>query len=226
MRSLAIVTTFVLCASACNFYGTPTAVLSPSPSASPTSGEWTTVVRRTGDTSITIMLPPTWQAVDLDPKTIGNSYAKLASANPAFGSANSVETFRQLAAKGVVLYALDNDPVARQRFATNLQVLVQDYSGSDDIDSIAKQLGDQYERSVKAKVTPLVHVKIGTDDAAQLRVDYTATVAGRALDISLLQVVLLKPGRVHALAFTTLKDQFDSYRPAFDRIALSYRTGA
>ena len=204
---------------------TPSATPSPTPVPSATiPAGWTLVEKKTQTGQASFALPPTWRVIDLDADTVARSFAAIASANPDFGKAFTLDQMRSLGAAGLYVYGFDFDPTtASSGFLTNMNALTQATKVTFTLDSFAQLNAGQIEVQLKAKTISSTKVRVGALDGIRNVYEYSLNGAQGVTAVVVEQWYMIANSYPHVLSFTTAKSLYDTYKLVFEQIGMSYR---
>ena len=189
--------------------------------------DWTTLTKNTESGRVTFAMPPSWRAIELDADTLARSYQQLASSNPEFGRAITLDQMKNLGAAGLYAYAFDFGPSSTSTgFATNMNAYTKAQKVLASVDVLAQSSAAQLDVQLKAKMVSTDKLRIGNADAVRNVYEYALSRPdGTSVPLVGEQYYLVINDFPHVLTFTTPKPAYESYRKTFEQMAMTFRVG-
>jgi hypothetical protein len=170
-----------------------------------------------------VALPPTWEAIPLDPKTLDQNLAEAIRRTPELR--NAEEQIRKLVAGGVVFFALDKSSLPTGS-TTNLNVAKAPHEGPASLDEAVKDMLKVYG-DMPGLAGHVMHRSIqlhsGQDAECISYKQTTISAQGRPDSTAFNQYVVLRGRQVFLLNFATKAQKEAENKPSFDNIAQSFR---
>lgn len=180
--------------------------------------DWT--IHDVPDSNISIALPPDWQAIDLDPHTVGDSIMLVSEDYPAYAGYLWVQ-LPGMISQGTSFFGYDStSETIENGYATSISLLVEPLSESESLDyylnSSVELLTMMWgsEQTIQSET-----VKLPAGEAGRLQYNIElATPEGEPLDITLVQYLLLHEENAYIFTFASIADQADTYLDEFASI--------
>jgi hypothetical protein len=170
-----------------------------------------------------IGLPPGWVKFDLSQNDLQSGISEMQKANPNLASALTGE-MASMASQGIKLFAVDKyGNFASTGFATNLNVIKLELPGDTSLDQLSEQSVNEMKQQLHTD-TPIKFFKnrLSVNSGEALRLQYSINIntpAGKALDVSFTQYLVINDGYYYIVTFTTTDGEFAGYANAFDKSA-------
>jgi hypothetical protein len=146
---------------------------------------------------IKVALPSSWRAVDAKHVLTSAQLQALERENPELGSALSAMT---QPGSPVKFFAFD--PVARQQFATNLNVVVSPIGQKINFDLYASALASEIHSLSSVSQLKTTRVTLPGGPAVRLSYRLDFTVRGKRIQVATLQYGFLRGGGTQSVVFT------------------------
>lgn len=172
--------------------------------------DWT--VHDVPDDNISIALPPDWQAIDMDPHTVGDSIMLISEDYPAYASYLWVQ-LPGMISQGTSFFGYDStSETIDNGYATNINLLVEPLSESESLDFYLDSSAELITMmwGMEQTIEPET-VKLPAGEAGRLQYDIElATPEGDPLNITLVQYLLLHEENAYIFTFATTSDQAET----------------
>jgi hypothetical protein len=172
-----------------------------------------------------VALPPTWEEIALDQKTLEASLKVIKEQNPQIAAMLEGQVY-DLIAFGCKFFGLDLAPEATATgFATNVNILKQSLGAEVSLDFYVQVNVGQLEKMANV-VKPVSHRRVnlvaGEGEELQYRMNM-ALPTGETIAVSITQYAVIKGQDAYVVTLATTADQAERYAPIFEKIGQSFQ---
>ena len=165
-----------------------------------------------------LALPPHWAQVDYK----ADGFDEMLKHNPQLKGL--LGNFKQTINSQIKFYAVDENSI-KTGSITNLNVIRFPCARWDDLDSILKQSFEELEKLPNI-AKPIEHERVEAKSGNYERVRYKLAMQspfGQKVDVTVMQMVLVKDGTVVVLSMGCRADLESNYQETFEKIEQSFK---
>jgi hypothetical protein len=191
----------------------------PAPATTTTAASGDLEVYEVESAGFALGVPQSWNATSVDDFRESGALEEVAEENP-----NLAPFLEALQQPDSVMKFIAGDPELREKFSTNVNVIVEDLPDGVDAEAYEQANLTNIRQGLRLE-GDIAESRIDTEAGEALRIAYEHRVAqgGQELALSVVQVILSADNRGYVVTYSTVPSALADYEPTFDESARSFR---